>query len=116
MGLFDNVQQKISDNAKKELEKALPEGDTIQQFYIVKEDFCALTDKRVIFIDKKLVSSKKTLTSIPYSKINFVALKRGGFLSISKEVIIGSGGLTLEVDTWDGEQAYEIMREISKRI
>lgn len=116
MGLFDNLQQKVSDNAKKELEKILPETDTIDKIYIVKEDFCALTDKRVVFVDKKLVSSKKTLTSVPYSKINFVALKRGGFLSISKEVIVGSGGLTLEIDTWDGDQAYEIVKEISKRI
>lgn len=114
--LKENLQDKVSGNAKKELDKILPEGENIIKIYVVKEDFCAITDKRVAFVDKKLLGSKKTLTSVPFSKINFVALKRGGFLSISKEVIIGTGGLTLEVDTYDGEQAYEIMREISKRL
>jgi len=116
MGMFDNLQNKQQENANKELQKILPEGENIVKIYMVKEDFCAITDKRVAFVDKKLVSSKKTLTAIPFTKINFVAVKRGGFLSISKEVIIGSGGFTLEIDTWDGEQAYEIVREISKRI
>ena len=116
MGFFDNAQLKIKENAERELAKILPEGEVVIEMYIVKEDFCALTSKRVVFVDKKLVSSKKTLTSVPFSKINFVALKRGGFFSISKEVIIGTGGLALEIDTWDGEQAYEIVRKISEKI
>lgn len=116
MGIFDNAQQKVRANAQLELEKILPTGELVEELYLVKEDFCALTAKRVVFVDKKLVSSKKTLTSVPFAKINFVALKRGGFLSISKEVIIGSGGMALEIDTWDGEQAYEIVRKISEKI
>lgn len=116
MGFLDSITAKITEKANQELTKILPEGETVLKIYIVKEDFCALTEKRVVFVDKKLVSSKKTLTSVPYSKINFVALKRGGFLSISKEVIIGTGGLALEIDTYDGEQAYEIVKEISKKI
>ncbi len=116
MGFLDSITTKITEKANQELTKILPEGETVLKIYIVKEDFCALTEKRVVFVDKKLVSSKKTLTSVPFSKINFVALKRGGFLSISKEVIIGTGGLALEIDTYDGEQAYEIVKEISKKI
>ena len=116
MGFLENAQNKIKDNATAELLKVLPENEIVEKLYIVKEDFCGITAKRVVFVDKKMVSSKKTLTSVPFSKINFVALKRGGFFSISKEVIIGTGGLALEIDTYDGEQAYEIVREISKRI
>ncbi len=116
MGFLKNAFTNVEEKAKEELQKILPEGESIEKIYIVKEDFCALTSKRVVLIDKKLLGSKKTLTSVPYSKVNFVALKRGGTFSISKEVIIGVSGMTLEVDTWDGAQAYEIVRKLSEKI
>lgn len=106
----------MSEKIKQEVSRVIPPGEEIKQIFAVKEDFCAFTEKRIVFVDKKLLGGKKTLTAMPFSKINFVSLKRGGFLSISKEVIIGTGGITLEIDTWDGDQAYTIMQEISKKI
>ncbi|MDY0102812.1 MAG: PH domain-containing protein [Lentimicrobium sp.] len=116
MGLFDGFDAKIQKQAREELAMILPDGEEIEKVYIVKEDFCAFTSKRVVLIDKKLIGSKKSLTAIPYSKINFVALKRGGMFTISKEVIIGTSGAQLEVDTYDTAQAYEIMKKISGKI
>ena len=109
MGIFGNLSEKVEKQARQELSGILPEGEEIENIYIVKEDFCAFTPKRVVFVDKKLISSRKTVTSIMYNKINFVALKRGGTFSISKEVVIGTSGANLEIDTWDSKQAYEIM-------
>ncbi len=106
----------LSDNVKKELLKILPENDVLEHVFTIKEDFCAITNKRIVFIDKNVGSARKTLTSVPFSKINFVALKRGGLLDFNKEVIISSGGLNLVLETMDIDIAYAIVREISKKL
>lgn len=115
---FNQNQYKmsLSDNTKKELLNILPDTDILEHVYSIKEDFCAITNKRVVFVDKNIGSARKTLTSVPLAKINFVALKRGGLLTINKEVVISSGGINLVLETWDEDLAYEIVREISKRI
>ncbi len=52
MGFFDNIQDKQQQKLKIELEKFLLEDEIIDHFFMAKEDFGALTDKRLIFVDK----------------------------------------------------------------
>lgn len=116
MGFLTNISEKQIAKAKEELALILPDEEEIEKVFIVKEDYCAITPKRVILIDKKLIGTKKALVTIPYSKINYVALKRGGMFSISKEVVIGTSGHNMEVDTYNLEEAYQIAKIISERI
>lgn len=116
MGFLDNAREKLKETAKKEVDTLLITGESIEKFYMVKEDYCALTNKRLLFIDKSFASSRKASTGIPFSKINSVSLKKGGAFSISKEVIVTVGSKDLEIDLWDANEALEIFKAISERI
>lgn len=116
MGFFDNIQDKQQQKLKIELEKFLLEDEIIDHFFMAKEDFGALTDKRLIFVDKSLFSNKKSIVGVPFKKINAVGVKRGGTFSISKEIIIMIGSQALEIDTYDENQAIDIYKRISSKI
>ncbi len=116
MGFLDNAREKLKETAKKEVDTLLITGEIVEKFYMVKEDYCALTNKRLIFIDKSFTSNRKASTGIPFSKINSVSLKKGGAFSISKEVIVTVGSKDLDIDLWDANEALEIFKAISERI
>lgn len=116
MGILSNAKEKLQQQAKQELETLLFDGETIQQIYLVKEDYCAITTSGLIFIDKKLISSKKASTKVPFSKISSVSLKKGGAFSISKEIVIQVGSREMEIDLYDADEALQIFRIVSKRI
>lgn len=115
MGFFDGQLEKIKVRAKTEVEGLLLNNEAIEHFYVVKEDYCAVTNKRLLFVDNS-ISSKKATSGIPFNKINAVSLKRGGTLSISKEVIVLVGSKEFEIDLYSSEDAIEIFKLISERI
>lgn len=110
------IAKRNGESFKPQLEPFIVESESIEQIYSSGMDFCAFTNKRIIFVDRKLISSKKSVTSVFYSKINFVAFQQGGTFSISKEVILGVSGNTLSIETWSTAVSQEIYREINKRI
>lgn len=116
MEFIGKIKDKVKDNIIEELSQIIPENEEIEKVFIVIEDYVAFTSRRVVLIDKSLLSSKKTLSSIPYSKINFTSLKKGGFMKLSKELIIGAGGSILEVDAFSQELAFNLMKEVNSRI
>lgn len=116
MGFFSNAVAKIEEAAKQEIETLLIEGEQVESFYVVKEDYCCLTNKRVIFVDKSMTSSKKSTTGIPYGNISAVGLNKGGAFSISKEVVLLIGSRQVEIDLYDTAQATEIFKTISTKI
>lgn len=110
------MNEKMADKLLDKVKHLFLEGESIEKKYVVKEDFCIITDKRVLFVDKSLISSRKCITSVLFSKINFVSLEQGGFMKLSKEVILGLSGRELKIDTWDSAIAIEIYKEILIRI
>lgn len=116
MGFFDKVNNKIEENLKNQLASFLLPGEQVEHFFIAKEDFGALTDKRVIFVDRKITSSKKTIIGIPYPKISGAGLTKGGAFTITKEVVIMVGSHSMEIETYNEQQALEIFKRITERI
>lgn len=114
MGFFENQLEKIKSKALKEVEALLFENEKIDNFYLAKEDYCATTNNRLIFVDNS-ITSKKSTVSVPYNKITAVSLKRGGSFSISKEVIVLVGSKEYEIDTYSTEDAIELFKFLAQK-
>lgn len=81
----------------------------------VKEDFICLTDNRLIFINSKLLSTKKGITSVLYKNITGVSLEQGG-MSPSKNIIIWIGSKDVEIDTWNADTALKVFNLLNSQI
>lgn len=126
MGFFDNVKSGL-ESAKSNVQQAadnmnnskispyLLSGENVVYTKSVKEDFICLTEKRLIFVNANLLSSKKGITSIPYSKITGVSLEKGGMMSFSKNVIVWVGSKDVVIDTWSTDAALELFRLLSEK-
>ena len=75
--------------------------------------FLGVTDKRIIFYDKSLVTDQKAMTSIPYSRISLVGSEDNkGFLVRSGHFVTGKltvSGLGFEDRTFEfrgGDKAH----------
>lgn len=97
MGFFDNQKKKLEDKIQKELDSFLIENESVNAVYAYGIDFCAITNKRVIYVDKQWSSSKQGVISIPFSKITAISLTKGGFMSFSKEVELTIGSKIIEL-------------------
>ena len=116
MGFLDNIVDKQNQKLRTELEKFLLSGEEIEDFFVAKEDFGALTNRRLVFVDKSLIGSKKSIMGVPFSKISAVGVKRGGAFTASKEIVIMVGSHAMEIDTYSEKQAIDIYKKISEKI
>ncbi|MBB5174003.1 PH domain-containing protein [Texcoconibacillus texcoconensis] len=108
------------DNKKKHLEKAeefLFEGEKIESTYGLMVDFVTFTSHRVIFVDRSILSkSKKVVVSIPYSKIEEIAIEKTGTLSFSNNIEISTKKETHSLNFMKGTDVMEFYRDLSRRI
>jgi len=123
MGFFDNVkaaadkaEQQKRTKATDEASTFLLEGEAVTDLYFLIEDFLVLTDKRVLFVNKNIFSSKKQITTLPYSKITAINLEKGGFMTFSKELEIHVGAARYELKLWKEDDVMDIYKKISNRI
>lgn len=115
MGIFNNIQDKQKEKAQLEIEELLISNETIDSFYSAGVvDFCAITNKRLIFFDKD--GLKKAIIGIPFSKINAVSLKRDNLLSKSKEILVSAGYKEYELAFISSVDAISIFKAISDKI
>jgi len=70
----------------KAAEELLIEGEKLQRTFGLMNDFVALTNKRIIFVDKTYLSAKKSVVSIPYNNIEEVILGISGTFSLTNEI------------------------------
>ena len=119
MGILNSLKnsvQAVNQNIRKsQTEPYLMEGENILFEEFVKEDFVCLTDKRILFVNSKILSSKKGVTSVPLSKITGVSLEKGG-MSFSKNVILWIGSKEVEIDTYDSQKALLLFNKINELI
>lgn len=113
MGLFTNQVKKMGEEEVAEL---LLNGETAERIFSVGADFCAVTNYRVIVIDKNIMSKKKAITAAPFSRVSSVSLKRGGSLSNTKEIIIQIGSREIELELYNKKEALEIFHLISEKL
>lgn len=117
MGFFDNIQAKADAQKKQEIESFLLPNEEVEKLFSMIEDYAFVTNKnRLVFIDKQILSSKKGIYSVPFSKISCVSLSRGGFMKISSEVELTISGKSLELKFYDGNQAKEFYMTIAEKI
>lgn len=126
MGFFDNVkgglenvknqaQNTINNHNDGKIAPYLLPNEQVIFSKSVKEDFICLTENRLVFLNANLLSSKKGITSIPYSKITGVSLEKGGMMSFSKNVIVWVGSKDVVIDTWSNDAALQLFRLLSEK-
>lgn len=115
MGIFKNAE-KSNDKHRQEVEKYLLPGEEAQVVYSSIADWVAVTPVRLIFINTSWTSSQKTITSVPFSKIISVHMNRGGFMQITKEIVVTISGRDYEIKLLDADNAMELYSTIAERI
>ena len=84
MGLFSSKSaEEIHGDKIKEF---LFEGEILEHVYGLVVDFVALTNKRMIFVDKSVFSKETGVISVPYSKIEKIAIVKDKFWSLSDKI------------------------------
>ena len=78
----------VNERHIENVQEYLIEGEVVEQVYGLVVDFIALTNKRVIFVDKIIGFKNTSVTSIPYSKIESISIENGKALSFSNEIEI----------------------------
>lgn len=123
MGFFDNMNEAAAkqliiqnEKLKQEIVHFLIEGEEIEDVFPLFEDFLAFTNKRLLFVDKSLTSSKKCITSLPYDRITSVALEKGGFMHFSKNIEIRVGNKSHDIRSFYEEKALSIYKKINQKI
>lgn len=123
MGLFDtlkNAANAATDYAansfKREIDALLLPGEIVEDTVRLVADYFVFTSRRVIFVDAKLISSKRAIVSIPYSKISEVVMVSGGMMSFSQEVILRVGTLQHDVKLYDAQGSLDLYKKLVSRI
>lgn len=98
MGFMENVAQKAREakdekfaKKREEVEKFLVPGEEITGLFTIRNDYAAITTKRILFIDKTYLSKKMAVISAPLHQVTVAALLRGGLLSFTTEVELRVG-------------------------
>jgi hypothetical protein len=77
---------------KEEIQPVLLPDEEIISIYGLFVDFAAITNKRLLFMDKSVTSKNKSLITIPFSKISSVSLVNVKNLMVSVyEIEISTG-------------------------
>lgn len=85
--VFTALSKEPIENFQEELNPILVENETIISTYRDIRDFVAFTNKRIIAVNKKGLTGKKSdYTSIPYSKITTFSFETAGLIDLDAEL------------------------------
>ncbi|HMN89781.1 MAG TPA: PH domain-containing protein [Saprospiraceae bacterium] len=90
----------------QEVEKLLLPGEQIEALYALITDYAAITNQRVLFVEKEFHSSEQVISSITFRCISSVSLQKGGFMKFAKTVYVQAGGGRHSVSFMSGENAH----------
>jgi|GEM_PF-5641415 len=128
MGFLEKAKEQAEAKKQEEIAKRkeeaaafLFESEEIEHFFKNEtfgsgDDFTCITSLRLITIDKSFLTSKKAVFSIPFSKINYVSLQKGGFLNFSKEVEFGIHNKSMSLKFFNSEKALAFHKALSEKI
>jgi hypothetical protein len=127
MGILDKMkekqaqlQDKVHGHRREELEQYLLQDETVQHLFNTDtgagQDFAAITDRRVLAVDKTMITAKSAVYSFPISRILFVSLERGGLAAISKTVEFGISGKSISLKFLDESTALTFHKALSEAI
>ena len=112
MGLFTSS----SDTFTKEIDSLLLPGEQVELTAKLTEDYLAITNKRVIFIDAELGSSKREIISIPFHRIIEVAMQRIGNLTFAQQVSIQVGSVRRKFTISEKNKVVEVYSLLVQKI
>lgn len=110
------------DNAKQleRIQNGLIGGETLYAVYDMKgggSGFVGITDRRLIIQDEGKVRRKRSLVSIPYSRITMLSSKdEGGFMRKTSELTVVAGHQEFELDFRSGDKAERAYAYIIQHI
>lgn len=117
MGFFDKMNSKMQEQRIQEISSFLLDNEKVDKLFPMIEDYAFTTNKnRLVFIDKQMLSSKKGVYSVPFSRISCVSLSRGGFMKLTNDVELTISGKSLELKFYDSMQAQDFYLTISEGI
>lgn len=94
MGIFGGTKT----NTSKRFSNTLAEGEEIEAIYRLIVDEICFTNKRIIFFDKTILSTKKGKVSIPYKHIQSFVIEDEGIFDrdIEVKLLTSPGEFTLK--------------------
>ncbi|QKS70006.1 PH domain-containing protein [Paenalkalicoccus suaedae] len=108
------------DNKSKhhdQVQEFLFEGEELHSTYGLMVDFVALTSHRVLFVDRSIMSkSRSVVVTIPFSKIEEIAIEKTGFLSFSNTIEIATKSGNHQLQFTKGSDVMGFYKELSQRI
>lgn len=115
MGLFSKGDNK--EKHKEQVEEFLFEGEELIGTYGLMIDFAAFTSHRILFVDRSLLSkTKSVVVSIPFTKIEEIAIEKTGFFAFSNNIEISTKSGTHALQFMKDSDVMEFYRELAKRI
>lgn len=95
-GMLGNASTLSNDDASKELEKILTNGEEIDVAFKLIRDLIVFTDKRLILVDKQGLTGKKVdYHSIPFKSISHLSVETAGHFDLDAELKIWISGAQL---------------------
>jgi hypothetical protein len=92
-GLMGNASTISKDEAKKELDQLLINGEEIDVAFKLIRDLIVFTDKRLILVDKQGITGKKVeYHSIPFKSISHFSVETAGHFDLDAELKIWISG------------------------
>lgn len=113
MGIFQKAETATNEKVIKELNSFLLEGEKVTHLYNLILDYAALTNLRLIFVEKD--GTETVINSISFSKITGISLSKGGMLSFAKNVYVyASGGVKHKITFLSGENALSFYKAVTE--
>lgn len=112
MGLFGGSK---TDHTAK-FESYLIEGEVIEAVYRLVIDEICFTNKRIIFMDKEALSTKKQLVVLPYRSIYYFSVEKGGVFEMDNDIKLHTKGAVFEMEFAKGTDILEVENLITKHI
>lgn len=88
-GLLGHASEIDTEKLESDFEGILGEGEQIEKAYKVIRDLIVFTNLRLVFVDKKGITGKKTAYhSIPYPTISHFIVETAGHFDLDAELYI----------------------------
>lgn len=112
MGFFGGSKT----NNTSYFEDYLIEGEVIEAVYRLVLDEICFTNKRIIFVDKEALSTKKQLVTLPYHSIYYFAVEKGGVFELDNEIKLYTKGTHFSMEFAKGTNILEVEKLLTKHI
>jgi hypothetical protein len=107
MGIFSKAEQTIDGKTMQEVHSLLLNGESVEKAYSLMFEYAVVTNHRVLWIDKVGTAGETVVHSMPFSKINSIALGKGALLKPTKNVYLFGSGHSYKLSFFSGENARE---------